>query len=376
MTAEGKLMRYHERLANFIKKADYGVYLNLLTNITIIVLSRQIDEGITSATEESLQSILVDDRKSVSTNSNSPVHKVQVTTADKILQLFESEFLNRNSFYFLMTKCFAEVFVLQYKTDITEITEFAVRERQGLLSKSDVEALERALIETKDILNCALNDIRDFDEFLREIVKKLTKDLLANKSEKRIAHLIHRVIFSQKIQIYDIFMDLIRAQNCRNELKLKENMQKLRTYKPQDFEVPSEFALPQENIPYLDVIDCLNFLEIFTTPQDKVNCIFKMKNLLIACYEDYLKKMEIKMKLTEIGGDVILPIIAYCAAKSGNEKLLNHLDFIEFFKRTIDINDEKDYYYTTLNAAIDYMLIYKENDFKAKKTIQTTAGEK
>jgi len=82
------------------------------------------------------------------------------------------------------------------------------------------------------------------------------------------------------------------------------------------------------------------------------------------------------MKLTEIGGDVILPIIAYCAAKSGNEKLLNHLDFIEVFKKSIDINDEKDYYYTTLNAAIDYMLIYKENDFKAKKTQQTTSGEK
>ena len=288
-------------------------------------------------------------------------NKNQMTIYDRLFQLLESEFMNKSNYFYILASKFADTFVEKYSIKLSLIFEYSIKEKKQILTIFEKEDYEEISKFIEELIGNAVKQIKEFELFIKEIIGYLTKTFLHPRLDKKLSNLIYRMIFNGKFKCYECLMDLIRAKNFKNENQLKENMYKLKDMKPKDFDVPNEFCLPDKPIPYLDVIDCINFLEIYTTPQDKLDCIYQMKKLIAKEFEDCKLHDENSIQAVKIGGDITLSIISYCVLRSSNERLLDHMDMISYFQKYVELNDygdDKEYYLITLEIAVKYLLKY------------------
>jgi hypothetical protein len=220
-----------------------------------------------------------------------------------------------------------------------------------------------------------VKEVKEFRDFLTEVVFNFVRQMSYNThkdeslilDDNRIERITTKTLFG-KNKTYDVLFKVTRLSVFDDELKLKQTYTQLLDVKPQTFHVEKIFCLEEDETPYQNVIDCMNYLETFTNPYDKFNGVCHMRREIARSLDKYWenrpKPTKDKIRVT---AENILPLFSYCMGASRNEKMRAHQVFIEeFIEEDMIKFGEEGYSFTTFVATVDFLSMY--NDVSPRKS--------
>ena len=214
-------------------------------------------------------------------------------------------------------------------------------------------------------------DISILMQLIKELIEKwylsiiLQIPCLAKNRHRRgdfMDILINLTIFSNTNNIYYTLHNLYGLTNNENERRLDRLMEILKDIRPENMEINPVFALDKCDEPYSSVINLLNEQSSHISAYEKFIIICRLKDEIMESIERYWEEWDpnIPAQKLMIDSDQLLTIVTYCIVKTRNCKLISYLAFIREFVGRNQL--ENSYYFTTYDAAMNYLLKLEEGD--------------
>lgn len=381
------MKEYVKDIKGTIKKYSDFKFANFLSNVICLISSEQLQglpETPTSSRvrKYSVQLDLNFSAKAAAVNSESLTFRgdefeddyrilTKGNLQDKLFNYLGIEIMKKDSFFFEIVHKFSEEFTKKYQELANKYEELY----QNITETSENASQGFSVLEMKTLYKNAIKDVKEFllflcDTFLVFVkqmsISTLNTDFLVPR-DRKVERLATRLLFG-KNDIYEIVFKLIRLNSKHDEHRLKRCFILLKDAKPHQFNVASSFCFSDDDSPYQHVIDCINYLDVFTNPYDKFDAIFRMRREIMTAIDQYLgKRPEIKLPKSKLllSADQLVPIYCYCLANCGNSKMRAHQIFIEeFIHEHMMKYGEEAYYFTTFTAAVDFLMTCSENPSK------------
>ena len=191
-----------------------------------------------------------------------------------------------------------------------------------------------------------------FIGYIKSYVVFLTKRYgIKNEIEiKRLELMIRKNIFSL---ISSKFL-LCEIEINSNNKFIKQSL-KLSKLKPIDIRIHSNFISNFE--PFQSAIDELSNLNYLKDPDSMISCITQTSSLI---FESAMKSCKEKKIQKTVSADDFLPMMQYVLIQSDIVYIESIISFIRKFKK---MNNEDDYYLTTLQSAVEGIKSFSENDY-------------
>jgi len=217
------------------------------------------------------------------------------------------------------------------------------------------------------------NDISILMQLVKDMIEKwylsiiLQLPCLAKNRHRRqdfMDILINLTIFSNTNNIYYTLHNLYGLITNANERKLDDVMEILIDIRPENMDINPVFALKNCQEPYINVINILNEQSSHISAYEKFIIICRVKDEIMESIERYWETWDpnIPAQKLMIDSDQLLTIVTYCIVKTRNCKLVSYLGFIREFMGKNQL--ENSYYFTTYDAAMNYLLKLEEDDLK------------
>lgn len=209
------------------------------------------------------------------------------------------------------------------------------------------------------------------------------------------------LIFTE--EVYTIVFEIQRKVDHNKENNFKKNLKKLKDKRPEDFGIPDKFCLNQrtnayfknnsktkiitpihhhhesenpeefkeistdkvENIcnePYSKAIDCIKNIQFLKSPTHKLKAILASSEMIMESISEFYNKNNVKFN-KDMDPDDIMTIYIYMISKSALTTLITHCNLIEKFLTESSLASISGYYFITLNASIDYINNFKEENY-------------
>ena len=298
---------------------------------------------------------------------------------ETITKYFEVEIFRKGNFFFELAEVFGKAYV---EMSHESLKKFEIVKRlldDGKIPfnwiiapkvKEQVEReFERAKIDLKRFQNLQFDLIKTF---LTELSLLIGQNGSLIPSDKVIDQMNLKLLFG-KSEIYDTFFTIARLVNIADEVKLKNVLTVLKNPKLEDFVFDTKLRLEQEEVPYQNVIDSLNYLDTFSSPHDKFQAIAKMRGMILKEIDRYWSQecnQGLVNKRLSLTADQLLPLYCYCLISAGNEKMRAHQIFIEeFLSDDLVQFGEQSYYFTTFKVAIDFLVNISDDPIKGLNSL-------
>lgn len=330
---------------------------------------------------------------SLSKNSafSSPLEKdeddiKQFKLLKKVLRVINHQIKFGQNFFSELIKRFTQVFKEKYSMEQSVNSSFIEPQaRKSFLLRDPILLLadDSSPIKTKSrsmnmtvitdcsltaldpqiILQKAIAEIKEFRTIIIALLTELIDCTLAVNWTPEVKRLLfeiaNSVLFGINDQLHNSLMKLISAALGEKQEELIRKVALMKKMSPKDFEIHSNFQMEGESHPYLTVVEAFNMNRQHLTPEDKFRTRCATKTEIIKAIDSYwnFKDPNKTRSELELSADDLLPLYIYIISRSNVSRLLYDLYFIEEFLDTHLLNFTEDsYYFTTINAAVDYII--------------------
>lgn len=291
----------------------------------------------------------------------------------------------------------------------TKYIEYFIEKYQDNVYKQ-YEAQSREMKNLEMICDNMMKDLRQFIRVFKDAIyyfyqiKTLVskyKNLGEYFTLDNMINFVLCLIFTE--EVYTIVFEIQRKVDHNKEINFKKNLKKLKDKRPEDFGIPDKFCLNQRtnayfksnsktkiisprhndkienenaeefkeistdkveaicNEPYSKAIDCIKNIQFLKSPTHKLKAILASSEMIMESISDFYSKINVKFN-KDIDPDDIMTIYIYMISKSALTTLITHCNLIEKFLTESSLASISGYYFITLNASIDYINNFKEEN--------------
>ena len=169
--------------------------------------------------------------------------------------------------------------------------------------------------------------------------------------------------------ILNIKADSKPNSTFENNIKIKSDSGKLN-------EFTKKFSIliqdkDYSQMPYGQAFEFIKKIVDFKVPLEKLIIIASVSSLITECVNNYWKSMEIFIQpsMLSIDADELMTIFMYIIYKSHMPLLFVYGDFIKYFTSLSTKSTLVEYYYTTLQGYLDFLLEVKDKGEFTKESI-------
>ena len=317
--------------------------------------------------------------------------------SQKIMKLIEQDISKGDNFFFKLTETFGDILHQKYEEKLNCFEKefrsiqkekkavsdemydssfggfgkgrlFAEEKNKNKLRKEVESTYQQAKLDITRFQSIVIDIL---EAFISQMINPMVKEEVAIPRES-LEQLTLGLIFG-KNKCYNTYFELVKYYVADEERLLGKTIEKLKNYTPKDFSVEPHFCLDNVAVPYHEVIECLQYLDVYTNPYDKFATISQVRKEILKSIETYWSSQPSEVQASrklELSADALMPIYCYCLVNSANEKLKRHQVFMEDFLGGDSLEfGEKAYYFMTFIGAINYIISLAEGKSSSLKSL-------